>query len=125
MLVRRSKKLKADKNIFSEFMAWYGLGFKWLTCVSSGHLAGQPGKGNCSTVQWPKGKERVFIVVCSSLYKMHSMHSPGHPDLALNVSWQLYLNKTIYNFIEHETCICSNDLHPRELIYWVMLLYDE
>ena len=53
------------------------------------------------------------------------MHSPGHPDLALNVSWQMYLNKTIYDFIEHnETRICSNDLHPRELIIRVTLLYD-
>ena len=29
------------------------------------------------------------------------MHSLVHPDLALNVSWQMYHNKTIHNFIEH------------------------
>ena len=56
-------------------------------------------------------EERVFIVVISSLYlyEMHLMHSPGHPDLALNVSWQMCLNKTIYNFEDHnETRICAS-----------------
>ena len=70
----------------------------------------------------------ILIVVCGGLYlyEMHWMHSPGHPDLALNASWQMCLNKTIYNFIEHnEMRICSNDLHPRELINWVTLLSDE
>ena len=60
MLVRRSKKLKADKNTFSGFMAWYGLGCKWLTCISSGHLTGQPGKGDCSIEQWPKGRKSIY-----------------------------------------------------------------
>ena len=127
MLLRRSKKLKADKNIFSGFMAWYGLGCKWLTCISSCHLTGQPGKETVPLYNVQRN-EIVFIVVCRSLYlnEMHWMHSPGHPDLALNVSWQIYLNKTIYNFIEQNvTRICSNDLHPRELIIWVTLLYDE
>ena len=83
-------------------MAWYGLGCKWLTCISSGHLTGQPGKGDSSTVHGQR-EERLLIVVCSSLYlyEMHWIHSPGHPDQALSVSWQMYLNKTIYNFIEH------------------------
>ena len=90
-----------------------------MTCISSGHLTGQPGKGVCSTVQLPKGRKSIYG---SSLYlyEMHWMHSPGHPDLALNVSWQVILNKTTYNFVEH-----TNDLHPRELIIWVTLLYDE
>ena len=65
-------------------MVWYGLGCKWLTCISSYHLTGQPGKGDCSTVQRPKGRNSIY----GSLYlnEMHWMHSPGHPDLALNVS---------------------------------------
>ena len=54
------------------------------------------------------------------------MHSPGYSDLALNVSWQVYLNKTIYNFAEHYASarLCSNDLRPRKLIIRVTLLYD-
>ena len=77
--------------------------------MSSGHLTGQPGKGDCSTVQKPKGRKGI-IIVCGSLYlyEVHWMHSPGHPDLALNVSWQSYRNKTIHNFIEH-TCNESAD----------------
>ena len=72
--------------------------------------------------------QTFLVVVCSSLYlyEIHWMHSPGHPDLSLNVGWQMYLNKTIYNFIEYnETRLCSNDLHPRALLIWVTLLYDE
>ena len=51
------------------------------------------------------------MVISSSLYmyEMHWMHSPGHPDLALNVSWLVCLNKTIYNFVENnETRICAS-----------------
>ena len=79
-------------------MAWYGLGCRWLTCISSGHLTGQPGKGDCSTVQWPKGRKSIYGLY---LYEMHWMHSLGHPALVLNVSWQMYLSKTIYNFVEY------------------------
>ena len=65
------------------------------------------------------------------MYEVHRMHSPGHPDLALNVGWQIYRNKTIYNFIIFNVMrrayarLFSNDLHPRELIICVTLLYDE
>ena len=82
---------------------------------SSGRTAG---KEDCSTVQRPKGRKNIYSSLY--LYEMHWVHSPGHPDLALNVSCQMYLNKTIYNFVEHnETRI------PRELIIWVTLLYNE
>ena len=56
-------------------------------------------------------EETAFIIVCSSLYlyEVHWMHSPSHPELALNVSWQRYRNKTIHNFIEqNETRICTS-----------------
>ena len=56
VLVRRSKKLKADKDFFG----WYGLGCGWLTCTSSGHLTGQPRKGDCSTVQRPEGRKSIY-----------------------------------------------------------------
>ena len=52
-----------------------------------------------------------FIMICSSVYlnEVHRMHSPSHPDLALNVSWQRYRNKTRHDFIEHnETRICTS-----------------
>ena len=42
-------------------MAWYGLSCRWLTCISSGHLTWQPGKGDCSTVQRPKGRKSRHI----------------------------------------------------------------
>ena len=81
------------------------------------------GKGDCSTVQWPKRRKSIYtVVICSSLYlyKMHWMHSPGHPDLALNVSWQVYLNKTIYNFVEHnETRIASAKPLPEPILHSV------
>ena len=58
----------------------------------------------------PKGRKSSYSNLHSLyLYEMHWMHSLGHPDLALNVSWQeyMYLNKTIYNFVEqNETRIC-------------------
>ena len=60
MLVRINEKLKADKNIFSGFMAWYGLGCKSLTCITSGHLTGQPVKADCSTVPRPKGRKSIY-----------------------------------------------------------------
>ena len=56
-------------------------------------------------------EEGELIIVSSSLYlyEVHWMHSPGHPDLALNISWQRYRNKPIHNFIEHnETHICTS-----------------
>ena len=98
MLVRRSKKLKTDKR-FSQDL-WYDMVTKFrLQMVdlyklrSSDRAAWEGRLFHCTTA---KGK-KVSIVVCSSLYlyEMHWMHSPGHPDLALNVNWQMYLNKTI------------------------------
>ena len=48
-------------------MAWYGLGCKWLTCISSGHLTGQPGNGDCYTVKRPKGRKSIYSLQYNTL----------------------------------------------------------
>ena len=61
MLVRRSLKLKADKNIFSGFMAWYGLGCKIMVDLiklrSSDMTAWEGRLFHCTTA---KGKKEYL-----------------------------------------------------------------
>ena len=62
VLVRRSKKLKADKNIFSGFMAWYVLGCKWLSEWAQVIWQASLGRGNVILYNGQR-EERIFIIV--------------------------------------------------------------
>ena len=108
-----SNKLKPDKNIFSGFMSWYGLGCKWhYGWPEWAQVIWQDSLGRKIVPLYNGQREEgVFLIVSSSLYlnEVHWMHSLGHPDLAL-IQCMFRIRIRIVYWWNAETTITHQDL---------------